>query len=229
MLAGFVPFFNLVLLSGWQMGLVKRMACAHRDLLPETSDLKTILVDGVVVSFMFGLNLFPAIHIEIFLTQPQKSYGWNLAAWIFNGIIGQNTVSFSEIMREGTMTFLAMMLLPGAYLVIAALLFIAAMTSYALTGKASSFFNIAGNVRLIVRYFGDFLLLCFFMFLTYLLVGLLAAVLMAAGLGVALLLLLAPTLLLPGIFWTYGYLAGQLALKARDDAELSAESNMAKA
>jgi len=111
---------------------------------------------------MFGLNLFPAIHIEIFLTQPQKSYGWNLAAWIFNGIIGQNTVSFSEIMREGTMTFLAMMLLPGAYLVIAALLFIAAMTSYALTGKASSFFNIAGNVRLIVRYLGDFLLLCFF-------------------------------------------------------------------
>jgi hypothetical protein len=81
------------------------------------------------------------------------------------------------------------------------------MLRYALTNRASAFFSLRSNWRLVTRHLSSILALFFFEFAVKTVFAFLGAILAPVGIGI----LLLPGLFLPASYWMTGYLFGTLA------------------
>lgn len=224
------PVFGTFLAWGWSLDALRRRATRNPNMLPPSSDLGTMLKNGFIVSVAGALYFIAVPFVLGFLVQAllvmvnvQKFRAGGAWQWVSNP-----HQAFVWTMEQGGLEWLLTVILPLS-LLIGLPLFLAALVRFGITGKLRSFFNIFGNIFLLIRYMGDFLVFAFFVGVTLMVLGVIPTVITVFGLATVFLALpfvtayfILSVVPVTVAIWITAYLAGTLSRDICDHGTIKA-------
>jgi GYF domain 2/Protein of unknown function (DUF4013) len=214
-LMSYLPVVNLLLLRGWRVDATRRIGMCNPQPFPQAKDLGRFGADGFILWLMSVIFWIPGLFLLVLFGMDSLARFLLLGRWAFEKIIGGAlTMTLESILTSIGIAGLLELLIPFFYFMLLYPLYRAGMIRFALTGRASAFFDIPGNLRLAFDHFRDFMLVFFFDWaMVKVGIGLLSLVLSATGIGIGLI----PGIVFPAYYWSTAYLYGALADRVRDD------------
>ncbi len=213
-LVNFVPIFNLIAMRGWRLDIIRGIGKRGVEDLPSGKDLGRFLADGITLWFMTFLYNLPLLVMLVMSGATMIGDTLAVTLWAIRALF-DGSISLVAVLTDWTIAVLSKMYLPFLYLLLLWPVHRAAVLRFAMTGRASSFFKVFSNLRLVLNHLPDFMLLFFFdVMMTRIGLGIINGLLLGLGIGVA----LVPAVTIPLYYWTTGHLYGQVAAKVWLDA-----------
>jgi hypothetical protein len=207
-LVQYIPLFGMILIRGWRIDLARQVRNGAAHPLPHWGDVQGKLWRGFILTAIWWLYQLPAafcgfLGMFLFL-MPLLSYSFDadhrsdarLGLWGARLLI--------ELILEG---------FSAVWLIGAQLVYWAGLMEYVKSSRPTAFYQVARNVKLVLKNPADFLLLYFYTTVIAIGINLLRVVLIATGIG----LLFLPGLTAPPRQWANGHLYGQLSAKTVSD------------
>lgn len=210
-----IPFFNLILIRGWRVNVIKRMVRGKKDIFPNLNDLGRMLADGFTLWVMTGIYAIPEIIIlTIFGTDPIQLI-LDIGLWLLGIVFAGNTANFSVSATEIISRLLFTVAFGGAYYIISWPIYRAAMVRFSASGSYGVFFDIPTNIKLVIEHLDSFMLVFFLTVLTQILVAFISGIFIATFFGAIFVQLIS----IPFYYWTTAALYGQLAVRILPDRQ----------
>ena len=203
----FIPgpsILNLLILRGWRLEMIRRMAYNVPQPLPDADVIK-FLFTGLFLWIMTGLYaLVPFILVTIFgvggiIDSIKDIFTWILLLCSFD-LTGAMNFYWSELI-DGFVE----VAINYSWVALSFPLYRAGMILYALTGKKRSFLHVGATALFIVRHFKEFIKIYLFTFVFWFLMAVLVIITFSVG------WIIVPTLYYACTAAEYGFLARRLA------------------
>jgi len=207
----YIPIVDFILLRGWRLELVRRMARKEENALPPVHAPRhhiKFFKNGIILWLMTGL--YVGVPFVIIFSTGTGLWGglFELTQWVYQSLFSSEPVPpLSEILSENTRNALIRLGIEGVWLILSAPLYRAGMIRFAFTNSMLSFFNVISNVRFIFRQRNLFLKTYLFSMLFKILSFVVTFLLTMTGIGIAFI----PLVVLIVYYYSTGYEYGHLA------------------
>lgn len=203
----FVPVFSFIMMRGWRLDVVRRIARNDSQPLPDMRDFGRFFADGMILYAMTGLFLLPQILLLAFFGFQPIEVALTVIFWVFQTFTGE-AVSFGALLADLGISAMVSVILPLVYWLGTYPVYRVAMVRYAATGKVSVFFDVVNNLRIAAANFAPVMTLFIFEFLVTVAFGFLSGLVLSTIIGG----IAVPLLLFPALYWTTAYLFGVFGL-----------------
>lgn len=220
-LIDYIPLVDLVILRGWQLEVVGRLARGQKPALPEPALMLQFLRKGLLLWTMTLLYSLVPIGITNLM-------GWGgVLAFIADvgtlfSILKNGGEGFFQFFKDQFVESLLVAAVNLIWILLSFPLYRAAMIRYSLTQSAWTFADLLGNVRFLAAFPGSFLKLYMYSVVLTSLIAVVSGLLLLTGIGA----LLIPIFAGPVYFWTnaaeYGHLGNKLAARLAKTARAKA-------
>lgn len=205
-LLALVPFLDLVAFRGWRLDVTRRVAMGADSPFPRAGDFASFVRTGFLVWLYTFLYLLPGRALMIGYVVFREFAAVNRVIQgvkaIFHGQFDLIWTALAELARALVSSGLFIVLLFLVYILVQGLLRRVATIRFALTGRASAFFGVGTNFRILGRHLKRFLIVDLLENLNFYLVCMpILAALGAEIVGVSLAFTIH--------YWVSGYLYGQ--------------------
>ncbi len=146
----FIPIFNLIILSGWKMSIMKRLIDGHSDPLPYPEDIPQFFKDGIL---LFLAKVFYVI-IPLLVLFLFKSGIMSMSILLFDfskGVFVGDGPTLRETAGLLVEKFVLWILVTVFWYVAGSAIYTAGKIRYSATEKVSDLFNLFSNFIFIGR------------------------------------------------------------------------------
>lgn len=205
-----IPVVNVIILRGWRVAVVRRMAWKRDASLPAFRPLQFFL-DGLFLWTLTSIyTVIPLILISLFgfggiVALVKDMYTLALI------VMGQTKITFTDFVLSQLIDTIAGLGIEIVWIAVSLPLHRVAMMRFAITGRHRSFLQIYSNGRFLLQHFGEFVSIWVFSVVTGIIFSVVSASLTITIMGA----LLIPLVILPTYYWSSGYEYGELAFKLR--------------
>lgn len=211
----YIPIADFILLRGWRLELVRRMARNEENFLPPVhSPMHYIkfMKNGIILWMMTFLYL--GVPFVIIFSTGTGYWGglFEIVKWVYYSLFSTTPVApLSEILTENSKNALFRLGIEGVWLILSAPLYRAAMIRFAFTHSIFSFFNVISNIQFLFKQRNLFLKTYVFS-LVFNVLSLAATFLLTiTGIGIVFI----PLIVLIVYYYSTGYEYGHLAQEVR--------------
>lgn len=216
LLIDYIPVVNLIVMRGWRLEVVRRMARGEQPITPHFQSILKFFGNGLLLWTMTALYaLLPLVIIAQLGVGGFKDFVGDLVEFS-KILLGQSDQSLAEFARNELIDSLLEVLIELAWIPLSSPLYRAAMIRFAVTSDIASFGNFPATIGFIFRHFGAFVKLYLFSFLLGIAVAMLGGFLVITGVGA----IVVPLVTVPLYYWSTAFEYGELAQKlAKERAE----------
>ena len=215
----FTPFVEIIILRGWRVELVRRIALKEDSILPRSlpQDVLKYFVHGIKLWLITGLYiLFPIILFKILGINPLMQFWKELVSFVaelwqrMRG--GGSGVPLDQFLWQSFKAIAYELMIQNAWLLFYYPYYRTATIRYAITNKfRKSHLSVLRNIRFMIINVLDFIMMVINQFIDKLilyLIGIIINIVLTPFVGVFVVIFLAYA-----AYWTSGYEYGMLAQK----------------
>lgn len=206
-LVDYIPIINLIVLRGWRLAAVRRMANGTRPIAPSPDHILQFLGSGLLLWTMTGLYALVPLFIIAQLGLGGITDLIRDVVQFVRIVLGQSDQGLLDFLLGEVVDDLLAAALTLAWVPLSMPLYRAAMIRFAVTGNVAAFGDFPAALAFLFQNLGAFLKMLLVSFLIAGAVTVGGAILMLTGIGV----IFVPLLTLPVYYWSTAYEYGELA------------------